>query len=883
MGAGHPRACGGGDRGQRRRRRFDGRLWVSINSGQTWALNSQPGHLGAQGWYDNTVWVDPTDSKRIVVGGIDLYKGAGAANWWTTNTAVPWTKISQWFTSTSVHADHHAIVAASGYNGGANRVVYFGNDGGIHKSTDIAAHDGIDFSANWVNLNNGLQVTQFYSGAGKSGYAGGVTRIVGGTQDNGSLKAPASGTSWTTFFGGDGGFSAVDPADANYYYGEYVFATIHRATTGGFSQNICNGPNPITEGLGDASFGCSATATTEANFIAPFILDPNNVNTMLVGAKSLWRSTNVKAATPLWSAVKSPDPAAGNYISAIAVAPGNANLVWVGHNKGQVYCTINGTAGSPTWTKVTALTPARMVLRIMVDPANSNRVFVTYGGYNAGNVTELTDASQVCKAAPTLTDRHANLPQAPVRSIVRHPTNTNWLYVGTEVGVFATTNGGGTWSATNDGPGTVSVDELFWLDGANMVAATHGRGMFKATPAGVPTVASNWASGITGTVATLNGNVTSNGASTTVSFEYGLTTGYGSGATAAQSPLASGAIGAPVSAAIAGLTCNTPYHFRAVAANNAATINGPDNTFISWVCPPDKWWDAFWRKSDGTNATWQFTGSDPTQFAAAFPPGVPTSWQAKFTGDVNGDGVPDVVWFDPVTGVVAIWLMTSPSVIGSASFPGSVGGPAVGWVLSGVGDVNGDGRADLIWRNTITGEGLVWFMSVTGTQAGTLSLGIVSLSYELRGVADFNGDGIRDLLWFQSSNGQVVVWLMAANGTYTPAFPGAVGPGTWRPYRFGDFDGDGKADIFWREEATGLTAVWYLNGGSVDDFDFFVSVPLADWQMGSVGDFDAQTRTDLMWYAPSVGNVVRWVMRGRHVTPTIQNLPGVGAGWQMVQ
>ncbi|MEO8508493.1 MAG: hypothetical protein ABI593_12775, partial [Betaproteobacteria bacterium] len=396
----------------------DGRFWVSTNGGQTWLLNSAIGHLSGQGWYNNAVWVDPTDSTRVVVGGLDVYRGAGVANWWTTNTAVPWTKISQWFTGGSVHADNHAIVEASGYNGTSNRTVYIGNDGGLYKSNDIAAHSPPNYTSGWVNLNNNLQITQFYGGAGKSGYAGGATLIVGGTQDNGSLKAPASGTSWSTYFGGDGGFAAVDPADPNYYYGEYVRASVHRATTGGGSSIICAG---ISEGLNGVQY-CGAGATSEANFIAPFILDPNNANTLLVGAKSLWRSVNVKAVTPAWSAIKSPDPLGGNYISAIAVAPGNSSLVWVGHNHGEVYCSINGTVASPSWTKVAALTPTRMILRIMVDPGNTNRVFVTYGGYNAANVVELTDASQVCKAAPTVTDRHGNLPHAPVRSIVRHPT-----------------------------------------------------------------------------------------------------------------------------------------------------------------------------------------------------------------------------------------------------------------------------------------------------------------------------------------------------------------------------------------------------------------------------------------------------------------------------
>jgi hypothetical protein len=211
-----------------------GRLHSSSDGGITWTFNSTPAHMGTQGFWNNSVWIDPTDSTRIVVGGVDLYRGAGVHNWWLNHTAITWTKISSWFTDNSVHADNHAIVPATGYNGTTNRQVYIGNDGGLYRSSDIAHHNGVNFVTGWNNLsNNGLAITQFYSVAGRNDYAGGVTRIIGGTQDNGSLKAPASGTSWSSFYGGDGGFSAVDPTDPNTFYGEYVYGSMARSTDGG--------------------------------------------------------------------------------------------------------------------------------------------------------------------------------------------------------------------------------------------------------------------------------------------------------------------------------------------------------------------------------------------------------------------------------------------------------------------------------------------------------------------------------------------------------------------------------------------------------------------------------------------------------------------------
>ena len=106
------------------------------------------------------------------------------------------------------------------------------------------------------------------------------------------------------------------------------------------------------------------------------------------------------------------------------------------------------------------------------------------------------------------------------------------------------------------------------------------------TPSGPPVVTTSAATGILGTGATLTGTVSSNGASAAVTFQYGLTTGYGSSVTATQSPLAANAAGAPVSAAISGLACNTLYHFRVVAANSAGTTNGGDTTFTTAACAP---------------------------------------------------------------------------------------------------------------------------------------------------------------------------------------------------------------------------------------------------------------------------------------------------------
>jgi hypothetical protein len=117
-------------------------------------------------------------------------------------------------------------------------------------------------------------------------------------------------------------------------------------------------------------------------------------------------------------------------------------------------------------------------------------------------------------------------------------------------------------------------------------AGGSGTGSGLYTYVAAPTATTGSASGIGATGATLNGTLSSNGAATTVTFDYGTTNSYGSTATATQSPLAADASGSAASVAITGLSCNTSYHFRVKGVNSVATTNGSDATFTTSACVP---------------------------------------------------------------------------------------------------------------------------------------------------------------------------------------------------------------------------------------------------------------------------------------------------------
>jgi regulation of enolase protein 1 (concanavalin A-like superfamily) len=424
-----------------------GSLFRSGSGGATFSLVSGGGLLGGQGWYDDALWVSPIDSNHVIVGGIGLHQSFDGGSSWTDITAY-------------IHPDHHIIVADPRYNGTTNRRLFFGGDGGVTAADDIAAVSTTGFRS----LNNNLGVTQFYGGAGNP--ATGV--IVGGAQDNGTVvKSTASGTSWVQTLGSDGGFAAADPTDPSYFYTETIYLGIYRSSNGG------NGWNFIASGITDAG--------ANTLFIAPFILDPNNSNRMLAGGASLWRSNNVKAAAPVWTAIQG---GSSEHVSAIAVAAGNSDVLWVGRSYGRVYKSVNGTASAPVFTAM-AVPTAAMVTRIAIHPFDSNIVYVTTGGFGPANILRTLDGGATWSAATG--SGSTALPEVPVNDLEIDAASPDTIYAATEVGVFVSADGGAHWELPQDGPANVCVDELFWM-GSTLVAATHGRGMFsvETRPSGTP-------------------------------------------------------------------------------------------------------------------------------------------------------------------------------------------------------------------------------------------------------------------------------------------------------------------------------------------------------------------------------------------------------------
>jgi hypothetical protein len=209
---------------------------------------------------------------------------------------------------------------------------------------------------------------------------------------------------------------------------------------------------------------------------------------------------------------------------------------------------------------------------------------------------------------------------------------------------------------------------------------------------------------------------------------------------------------------------------------------------------------------------WLLGRTAPDSVEFFYPAISQENWRVVGQGDFDGDGTADVLVERPATGEAAVWFMDGTHV--ARTKPLTPAGPGAFWNAAAAGDFDADRKPDILWRNSKTGELLVWLMNgVSMTSARPLTPDAADPGWNLVGAGDFDGDGQQDILWRQGATPRLNVWFM--NGTarvrsedVSPANP----DGRWNVAGTGDGNGDGKTDIFWRNYVTGDATMWMMSG-----------------------------------------------------------------------
>ena len=379
-------------------------------------------NFGAQSEYNLMIAVDPANADVMFVGGVRAFRSADGGQ--------SFTEIAP-----QIHCDWHVIAV----DPNDSRRIFTGNDGGAFLSRDGAS--------SFESLNAGLATSQHYPGL--SVHPTDPSGILTGMQDNGTIIARNGMLQWNGVNGGDGAFTAVNPQDPDIYYVSSQNGSMVRV----------NGKN------GSARSITSGIETAERRaFIAPFIIDPQVPTRLYFGGARVYRTLNEGTA---WTSI-SPDLTRGSgTIAALAIAPNDTNVLFVGTNDGNVRYTSDY---GVTWQTPLTTLPNRAITDFAVDPADANRVVVTFGSSGTSHAFLSRDGGQ------TWTDINGSLPDVTTQAAVWGPANR--LYVGNMLGVYESPDLGATWTR-NEGLPAIRITDLVYNPRTNrLVAATYGRGIW---------------------------------------------------------------------------------------------------------------------------------------------------------------------------------------------------------------------------------------------------------------------------------------------------------------------------------------------------------------------------------------------------------------------
>lgn len=252
--------------------------------------------------------------------------------------------------------------------------------------------------------------------------------------------------------------------------------------------------------------------------------------------------------------------------------------------------------------------------------------------------------------------------------------------------------------------------------------------------------------------------------------------------------------------------------------------------------------------------------------------------------DFNNDGLDDVLFRNTAEGFVGWWYLdgtqvgtANPKILNGFGVPD----PGAGFELLAAGDFNEDGFADVLWRETATGNLILWLMGNLAITS-SVNLGFPPAGLSVAGVGDIDANGATDILFRQGSGAgaTVAAWLLEDDGAGGVNNLGGVAIGTidsnWVIVAVKNVDGAGGDDILFRNTTDGFVGWWTLDASAATPITNGAGVPDpgSNFEIRGFATINAaDDRADVIWRNASTGDLIAWLM---NADLTIASAPPLG-------
>ncbi len=457
--------------GRKRDRGIKGsEIYRSDDHAKTWRKVSKSGdsmaRLGSTyGWVFGQMRVDPNDEDTIYVMGLSLNV--------SNDGGKSFRRLG------GMHSDHHALWI----DPDNSDYLVNGNDGGV-----VISYDG---GENWRQFTDNLPVVQFYN----VGYdMAEPFNVYGSIQDHGSRKGVVNvdrlrgsgrarrwggsrglATEWKGTSGGEASYHQIDPSNPDTLYAAGFYGSISRTDQGtGERARLSLKAGDEEEEL-------------RGQWLAPFLISPHNPRIIYHGMNRLFRSMDRgENFAPISPDLTRNDPdELGDIpfqtIASISESPFEFGRIFVGTDDGQLQRTFDS---GKTWELITdGLKQERWISRVIASRWTDGVVYAAQNGKRWDDLDAYLWKSE--DNGTTWRSIAEGIPGAPINVVREDPKNPDLLYVGTDLGVYVSTDSGESWAALGKSlPVTYVHDLIIHPRDDVIVVATHGRGMwaFDARP-----------------------------------------------------------------------------------------------------------------------------------------------------------------------------------------------------------------------------------------------------------------------------------------------------------------------------------------------------------------------------------------------------------------